>query len=51
MTAIRLDFTILWGDLMCLADAADAELLVQRAETVWEVVDSYASQAQTALHP
>lgn len=48
MTAIRLDFTILWGDLMCLADATDAELLVQRAETVWEVVDSYASQAQTA---
>ncbi|WP_104102761.1 helix-turn-helix domain-containing protein [Arthrobacter sp. 08Y14] len=48
MTAIRLDFTILWSELMNLADASDAELLVRRAETVWEVVDSYASQAQAA---
>ena len=46
MTAIRLDFTVLWSALMDLARAEDAELLVRRAETVWEVVDSYASQTQ-----
>ncbi|EMY32688.1 hypothetical protein D477_018686 [Arthrobacter crystallopoietes BAB-32] len=46
MTAIRLDFTVLWGQLMALAAPEDAPLLVRRAETVWEVVDSYAAQTQ-----
>ena len=45
-SAIRLDFTVLWNELMLLADPADAELLVRRAETVWHVVDSYAVQTQ-----
>ena len=45
-SAIRLDFTVLWSELMQLADPADAELLVRRAETVWDVVDSYAMQTQ-----
>ncbi|QTG82599.1 helix-turn-helix domain-containing protein [Arthrobacter crystallopoietes] len=46
MTAIRIDFTVIWGELMALADPGDAELLVRRAETVWQVVDSYAAQTQ-----
>jgi hypothetical protein len=46
MTAIRLDFTVLWSELMALADPEDAALLVRRAETVWQVVDSYAAQTQ-----
>src|SRR3954463_3262954 len=43
MTAIRLDFTVLWSELMALAGPGDAALLVRRAETVWQVVDSYAA--------
>ncbi|MCG2624334.1 helix-turn-helix domain-containing protein [Arthrobacter sp. I2-34] len=46
MTAIRLDFTVLWSELIGLAGPEDAVLLVHRAETVWQVVDSYAAQTQ-----
>jgi len=46
MTAIRQDFTVLWSELTALAGSSDAELMVHRAETVWEVVDSYAAQTQ-----
>lgn len=46
MTAIRQDFTVLWSELIALAGSTDAELMVHRAETVWEVVDSYAAQTQ-----
>lgn len=46
MTAIRLDFTVLWSHLMALAGPDDAPLLVRRAETVWQVVDTYAAQTQ-----
>ena len=46
MTAIRQDFTVLWSELIALAGSSDAELMVHRAETVWEVVDSYAAQTQ-----
>ncbi|GAA1345878.1 helix-turn-helix domain-containing protein [Arthrobacter roseus] len=48
MTAIRLDFSILWAELTALADPGDAALLVDHAEQVWLVVDSYASQTQAA---
>ena len=48
MTAIRLDFSILWEELTQLADPSDAALLVRHTESVWQVVDSYASQTQTA---
>lgn len=48
MTAIRLDFSILWAELTALADPEDAALLVDHAEQVWLVVDSYASQTQAA---
>ncbi|GEO96900.1 helix-turn-helix domain-containing protein [Kocuria turfanensis] len=46
MTAIRLDFSILWAELTRLAADDDAALLVRHTETVWHVVDSYASQTQ-----
>ncbi|TDW30068.1 PucR family transcriptional regulator [Cryobacterium psychrophilum] len=47
MTAIRLDFSILWGELTSIADDADAGLLVRHTDRVWDMVDSYASQTQT----
>ncbi|MBG0741039.1 helix-turn-helix domain-containing protein [Paeniglutamicibacter antarcticus] len=46
MSAIRLDFSVLWSELTAHAEEADAALLVRHAETVWRVVDSYASQTQ-----
>ncbi|MEE1620968.1 helix-turn-helix domain-containing protein [Zafaria sp. Z1313] len=46
MTAIRLDFSVLWGALTAIAGPGDAPLLVGRADLVWDVVDSYASQTQ-----
>ncbi len=46
MSAIRLDFSVLWGELTAQAEEADAALLVRHAEIVWHVVDSYASQTQ-----
>jgi hypothetical protein len=47
MTAIRLDFSILWDELTSIADDADAALLVRHVDRVWEIVDSYASQTQS----
>ena len=47
MTAIRLDFSILWGELISLASDADAGLLVRHADRVWNIVDAYASQTQS----
>lgn len=46
MTAIRLDFSVLWAELTRLAADEDAPLLVRHTESVWRVVDSYASQTQ-----
>lgn len=46
MTAIRLDFAVLWGELTSIASEADAALLVRHADRVWDIVDSYASQTQ-----
>lgn len=48
MTAIRLDFSVLWDALTSLSTPADAPLLVARANSVWQVVDAYASQTQGA---
>lgn len=48
MTAIRLDFSVLWDALTALSTTADAPLLVARANSVWQVVDAYASQTQGA---
>ncbi|WP_372697541.1 PucR family transcriptional regulator [Arthrobacter sp. JSM 101049] len=48
MTAIRLDFSVLWDALTGLSTPDDAPLLVARANSVWHVVDAYASQTQGA---
>ncbi|MGP5163170.1 PucR family transcriptional regulator [Arthrobacter rhombi] len=48
MTAIRMDFSVLWDALTALSSPADAPLLVARANGVWQVVDAYASQTQGA---
>ena len=47
MTAIRLDFSVLWGELTAIAADDDAALLVRHADRVWNMVDSYASQTQS----
>ncbi|GAB3261965.1 CdaR family protein [Arthrobacter pigmenti] len=47
MTAVRLDFSVLWAELRALADTADSDLLVRHTESVWLTVDSYAAQVQT----
>ena len=48
MTAIRLDFSILWEAITSLARTEDALLLVRHTARVWEVVDSYAGETQRA---
>ncbi|WP_043846227.1 helix-turn-helix domain-containing protein [Crystallibacter crystallopoietes] len=46
ISAVRLDFPIIWATLLEISDGDDAALLVNRAEDVWRVVDDYA----TATH-
>ena len=48
MTAIRLDFTVLWHAIAEVAAPEDAALLVRRAGIVLAAVDEYAGQAQSA---
>lgn len=48
MTAIRLDFSVLWQALTEIATAADAAVLVAHTARMWQVVDSYAGQTQAA---
>lgn len=48
MTAVRLDFSILWSALTALAGPDDAGLLVRHTALVWQIVDSYAAQTQHA---
>lgn len=48
MTAIRLDFKILWEAITAASTAEDAPLLVAHTQRVWEVVDGYAGQTQQA---
>lgn len=48
MTAIRLDFTVLWDALTRVATAADAELVVRHTGIVLLTVDDYAGQTQRA---
>lgn len=43
MSAVRLDFPIIWSTLLRLSTPADASLMASRAEDVWRVVDDYAS--------
>ncbi|WP_232665310.1 PucR family transcriptional regulator [Pseudonocardia sp. TRM90224] len=46
LTAVRLDFTILWSALRERAGPDDEELLVAHVEDVWGVVEDYTSQIQ-----
>ena len=48
ISAIRLDFTVLWEALTDIADDADAPLIVRRTSRVMRVVDEYVVQAQRA---
>lgn len=46
MTAIRLDYVVLWNALVAVASEDDAQLLLRHADYVWQVVDEYAGHAQ-----
>lgn len=46
--AIRLDYSVLWEQLRGLARPGDAEVLVDLAEPLWQVVDDYASAVHAA---
>ncbi|MDQ0094267.1 helix-turn-helix domain-containing protein [Paeniglutamicibacter psychrophenolicus] len=48
MTAIRLDFSVIWEAITAIAAPADAQLLVEHTARVWEVVDGYAGETQRA---
>lgn len=48
MSAIRLDFTVIWEHLVQVATDADASLIVRYTSTIVDVVDSYAMQVQRA---
>ncbi|MFY9677380.1 helix-turn-helix domain-containing protein [Glutamicibacter protophormiae] len=47
MTAIRLDFSIIWQAIAEIAKPEDAQLIVQRTARVWEVVDGYAGATES----
>lgn len=46
VSAVRLNFPIIWTTLLSISTPEDAVLLTERAEEVWRVVDDYA----TATH-
>lgn len=48
ISAVRLDFSILWDDLLRIAHANDAALLASRVHKVWRVVDEFATQTHTS---
>ncbi|MFL4474556.1 helix-turn-helix domain-containing protein [Paeniglutamicibacter sp. MACA_103] len=48
MTAIRLDFSVIWEAITGIAEPGDAQLLVGHTARVWEVVDGYAGETQRA---
>jgi hypothetical protein len=43
-SAVRLDFSILWADLLEIAAPEDAGLLASRVDLVWRVVDEFATR-------
>lgn len=43
-SAVRLDFSILWADLLEIAAPEDAALLASRVDQVWRVVDEFATR-------
>jgi hypothetical protein len=48
LTAVRLDFRVLWAGLRERADPADEPLLVSRVEDVWAAVEDYTTQIQVS---
>ncbi|GAA5157733.1 helix-turn-helix domain-containing protein [Pseudonocardia eucalypti] len=48
LTAVRLDFRVLWAALRERAAPADEPLLVARVESVWQAVEEYTTQIQLA---
>lgn len=47
-SAVRLDFTILWAELLEIARPEDAMLLASRVDQVWRVVDEFATRTHTS---
>jgi hypothetical protein len=45
---VRLDFSILWAELLEIADTQDAALLATRVDQVWRVVDEFATRTHTS---
>jgi hypothetical protein len=48
ISAVRLDFSIIWEGLLQIADAEDAALLASRVDRVWRVVDQFATRTHTS---
>jgi hypothetical protein len=48
ISAVRLDFSILWADLLQISDAGDAGILTARVDQVWRVVDAFATQTHSS---
>ncbi|QHK19033.1 PucR family transcriptional regulator [Pseudarthrobacter psychrotolerans] len=48
ISAVRLDFGILWDDLLLIADPEDAMLLTSRVDRVWRVVDEFATHTHSS---
>ncbi|MBP2368550.1 PucR family transcriptional regulator [Pseudonocardia parietis] len=48
LTAVRLNFRILWDALRDQADPADGPLLVERVDRLWAAVEEHALQVQIA---
>ncbi|NYD78662.1 helix-turn-helix domain-containing protein [Arthrobacter cupressi] len=46
MSAVRLDFPVIWAQLLALVDPADGAALNSRVEEVWNLVDQYATQTR-----
>lgn len=51
ISAVRLDFTLLWAELLEIATPADAPMLTSKVEQVWRIVDEFATRTHTSyLH-
>ena len=48
ISAVRLDFPLIWSTLTQTASPDDAALLVSRTQEIWAVVDDYAAAAQSS---
>lgn len=48
ISAVRLDFSILWADLLHISEPEDAMLLTSHVDQVWRVVDEFATQTHSS---